>query len=76
MGIVRRIVPMNFRLEFCALGQRHVILEVIAVLPGEVPVLDQEQGFHFAAWQGRRHLQLRREVMRVCAHAHCVNSLR
>src|SRR5258706_12875567 len=74
-GIARvlgRVVPMDFDIEPGSARQYHELPEEISVLPGEIPIVDQQQSFYITPGQSRRHFQLFSDVVRVRADAHRV----
>ena len=49
--------------------QRDGLLELILILPGEIPIVDPEQLFGLAIWQRHRQMHLFGQVVGVRANA-------
>ena len=71
--IVRRVVPMNFPRQRGSFGQWNKVFEEIPVLPGKIPVLDEQKRLNLAVREGGSHFHLGGEVMGVCADANSIH---
>src|SRR5437879_5063409 len=60
---------MDFNLEAGPLWQWDQLLEEIPVLPGKIPILNQQESLYVPSWKCGGHLQLPGDVMRVGADA-------